>query len=332
MPHTYPVAYRRGLNLPLPGLWIDARTPQPVAVVSHAHGDHVAAHDAVVCTAATWAVMRARSGTRRARRSSAHVLDWGERWECGDATVSLHAAGHVLGSAQVLVEHRGLRVLYSGDLRVRASRTAEPLQRVAADLLIVEATYGRPHFVFPPRDEVVDRICAWCRRCLDQGRIPVLLAYSFGKGQELMACLAEAGMDLLVHPMLHDVASVYRTLGVDLPEARRLGEGPVSGAVVIWPPHLRGSRRLRALGEVRTAYISGWALDPQARSWMGADAAFPLTDHAGFDELCDYVQGTGARLVYTLHGYADDLAHQLSRRGHDARPLARTEQLRLALA
>lgn len=332
MPAPYHVQYRRGVHLPDAGIWLDPRDRHPLAVVSHAHGDHIARHDAVVCTEPTHRILVHRTARRRRPGAQGRLLGYGEPLEIGEAVVTLHPAGHVLGSAQVLVRHRGVRVLYSGDIRLRGGRTAEPIEHVEADVLIVESTFGRPQYRFPDPATVVAAICDFCVAVVAAGGVPVLLGYALGKGQELLACLREAGLPIVLHPALHAVTEIYRELGVSLPPALRWDGHVPAGGVLIWPPHLRATRAVRGLERVRVASVTGWAVDRDHALHMGVDAAFPLSDHADFEELCLYVERSRARLVYTVFGKAEDFAHQLRRRGVDAQPLAAEQQLALALA
>ncbi|HVS42393.1 MAG TPA: MBL fold metallo-hydrolase [Candidatus Dormibacteraeota bacterium] len=334
----YEVRYRRGVHLPVLDLWIDARNGRDLAVVSHAHGDHIARHRRALCTEATRRVLALRTGIgRRGRRAITEEapgpgLAYGEELELRDAVLSLHPAGHVLGSSQVLVRHRGVRVLYSGDIKLRDGRTAEPLEHVECDVLVVEATFGRPEYRFPPTDQVARAICDFCLDSVAAGVTPVLYAYSLGKGQEVLSHLAGAGLPVVLCGSLHTVTEIYRAMGVALPDAERGGDTLPRNAVVICPPHLRGKPWVRRITPRRTAYISGWAVERGAACRLGCDAAFALSDHADFDELLRYVERSAAQQVYTLFGFAEDLARQLRRRGVAAEPLAATRQLELALA
>ena len=354
---SYPVHWSRGVHLPLCDLWLDPRDRRDLAVVSHAHGDHIARHRAVVCTEPTFRLL-----SHRVRGSvEPRVLAYGEELDLGEATVSLHPAGHVLGAAQALVRHRGVRVLYSGDIRVRPSLSCAPLEHVDADVLIVESTFGHQRYRFPDPAETAARVTRWCEMALAEGHTPVLLAYSLGKAQELLCRLRDSGLRVLLHPAVHAIAHIYRECGVDLPHHGRLGgeerAGSVrqaagyaeedvdplgtdeavdpdllpSGAVVVVPPHLAASRTVRRLGPVRRAALTGWALDPWTADRLHCDTAFPLSDHADFDELVTYVLASGASRVFTLHGFADDLARHLRSRGLQASPLRSAEQLALAL-
>ena len=327
---AYPVHLDRGVHLPLCDLWLDPTRRRPRAVVSHGHADHVARHDEVVCSEATHRVM----GLRRKAPVRVQLPTWGEEVRVGAATVSLHPAGHVLGSSQVLVRHDGVRILYSGDIRCRPGLTAEPLEHVECDLLVMETTFGHPRYRFPPTESVIGSLVAYCVATLAAGATPVLLAYSVGKAQELLAQLAGRGLRLVVHPAVAAVVELYSELGVDLPAVETLRDvSAARGAVVVVPPHLRGLRALAELGDRRTVMLSGWAVEGAPVPLRAhCNAAFPLSDHCDYDELLEYVERSGARRVLTLHGFAADFAQQLRRRGYDAAPLRDSEQLRLALA
>ncbi|HEX3606088.1 MAG TPA: MBL fold metallo-hydrolase [Candidatus Dormibacteraeota bacterium] len=333
----YEPRYQRGVHLPALDLWIDARNGRDLAVVSHAHGDHIARHRRAICTEATRRVLAMRTGAHRRRRhgweeAAGTGLAYGEEMELRDAVISLHPAGHVLGSSQVLVRHRGVRILYSGDIKLREGQTAESLEHVECDVLVVEATFGRPQYRFPPTEVVARAICDFCLDSVADGVTPVLYAYSLGKGQEVLSHLADVGLPVVLCGSLHTVTEIYRALGVRLPAAQAAGDEPPPGAVVICPPHLRGRPWVKRIRPQRTAYISGWAVEPAAALRLGCDAAFALSDHADFDELLRYVERSGAEQVYTLFGFAEDFSRQLRRRGVCAEPLAATRQLELGLA
>lgn len=327
---AYPVQYDRGIHLPECGVWLDPLRRQQLAVVSHAHGDHVARHRAVVCTAPTYRLLSHRVGPG----VSPQLLSYGEEVTMGGAAVSLHPAGHVLGSSQVLIQQRGLRILYSGDIRCRRGFTAEPLEHVACDLLVVEATFGHPHYRFPSSAQVVAQIVTFCQEALEDRCTPILLAYSLGKSQEVLAALRGSGLRLLLHSKVHALVEIYRDLGIDLPRAECLQEeSSLAEAVVVVPPHLRGSPSVERIRPRRTALLSGWAVDGTATLLRReCDAAFALSDHCDFDELLTFVERSGARRVLTVHGFAAELASQLRRRGLDASALRSNEQLTLALA
>lgn len=320
---TRNVTWDRGICLLEHDLWLDPGVVKERAFVSHAHTDHARRHQSALLTEATLGLL---PEARRPRSSK--VLPIGVPVALGEATVTLHDAGHMLGAAQILFEHGGERLLYTGDLKLRhdhcGARTAIP----AADVLVVESTYGRPQFRFPEPAAVIEAIAVWCRRALADGVVPVLLAHAVGKAQELMLALAPYGFHFALEERCVPHAAAYERLGVALPEWTPLDDA-VGDRVVVAPP--AGKDAIRRIYRYRTALVSGWAEDPGFRQVFGADHAFPYSDHCDFNDLLDVVAMTGADQVYTVHGFTTDLAAQLRRRGVRAYALEQTEQLTLAL-
>ncbi len=323
-----------GLHLPRLGLWLDARRPitgSERVFVNHAHADHTAAHREVILTAATARFLRARLGGERLE----HVLEFGQPGEFAGPEapyrLTLWPAGHILGSAMVRIEAGGESLLYTGDFKLRPGRAAEPCQPAAADVLVMETTFGRPEFQFPPADEVMTGVIRFCWETLGEGQTALLLAYSLGKSQEVLRRLADAGLPLVLHEETWRMTQVYRELGMTFPPCAPLDSVNVPGAVVLAPPSAQRAALLRRLGPARTAVLTGWAVNPPCRFQHGADAAFPLSDHADFSDLLQLVERVNPRRVFTLHGFAADFAAALRARGYDARALSQTEQLTLAL-
>ena len=321
---THHVTWDRGISLVGHDLWFDPQVVRAAAVVTHAHSDHTRRHRLGVMTAAT---LELAPPPRRPQKTQA--VAYGVPQRLGDATVTLFDAGHMLGSALVLFEHGGSRLLYTGDLKLRRGGGLPDTRIPTCDVLIVESTYGLPQFRFPDAGSVIEALGVWCRRCLDAGVTPVLLAHALGKAQELMIALAAHGFRFALEERCVEPARAYARAGARLPDWAPLAEDEPQGRVVIAPP--AGKERIRRLRRYRTALVSGWAQDARMRQVFGADAAFPLSDHCDFLELLDVVERSGARQVYTVHGFTEDLAHQLRRRGIRAHALAATEQLVLAL-
>jgi Cft2 family RNA processing exonuclease len=311
------VSYKRGIHLPGPGLWLDPHDAQLAAIVSHAHADHVQHHDHVFTSVPTAAMMRLRGVTR----CRFHTLPYGRPLEVDRARVTLYPAGHILGSAQVLVEWEETRLLYSGDFKLRPGRSAEPTEVPAADVVIMETTFGRPRYRFPETETVIEEIRQFCRKALDEDCAPVLFCYSLGKGQEVLACLEGADFPIYLQSSHWDMAALYRDLGVSLPPFQKFQPGQKLDGVLLCASGCRRAQWFGSLRRLRTAYISGWAIDRNACHRFGTDAAFPLSDHADYDDLLEYVRLTGAERIYTVHGFADEFAGDLRRRGHWAEPL-----------
>ncbi|MFN3652161.1 MAG: MBL fold metallo-hydrolase [Armatimonadota bacterium] len=320
------VHYQDGIFLPGPGLWLDPRRARQTAIVSHAHADHVQRHQQVITSVPTAAMMRLRGLTRCQFRT----LPYGAAEMMGEARVTLYPAGHILGSAQTLVEWDSARLLYSGDFKLRPGLSAEPVEVPQADVVVMETTFGRPRYRFPETSTVIEQILAFCRRALADGCTPVLFCYSLGKGQELLACLDGLEHPIYLHEKHWEMASLYVEHGVKLPPFRKYEPGQPLDGVLLCASGCRKAAWFSQLARLRTAYVSGWAIDSGARWRFRTDAAFALSDHADYDDLWEYVRRTGAERIYTMHGFADQFAGDLRRKGYWAEPL-REPPLQLSL-
>ena len=323
------VQHRHGLWLPQTGWWLDARVAVGRSFVSHAHSDHIAAHREIICSAATARLLRARLSGARVE----HVLPFGHTEQLSaDTTVTLHPAGHVLGSAQCLLTHeRHGTLLYTGDFRLSPGVAAEPCATPHADVLIMETTFGVPRYVFPPAAQVFAAIEQFCREALADGITPVLAAYSLGKSQELLLGLAGTQLPVMLHPAAFKLTQIYEELGLTFPPYRLFDGQSAAGHVVIWPPSSSRPAFREAVPERRVAAVTGWALDPGAIYRYQCDAAFPLSDHADFPDLLAFVDQVQPRLVYTVHGFAQEFARTLRSRGIEAWALGADNQLELGL-
>ena len=296
-------------------LWLDARRPKALGLVTHAHGDHVARHETILCTPETAALVRRRSGPG----PRFLVARFGEPKTVGDLTVTLLPAGHILGSAMARLERAGASVLYTGDVRLEGGLTCAPATPRPADVLVIETTFGRSDWRFPPADGLRAQVAAFARDALDAGATPVFLAYALGKAQEVMRTLGDAGVPVAAHGAVWNVCAVYREFGISFPGARRLeGKGRRRCAIVVPPRFLRATE-VQARAPLRVAAVTGWG--PLAMA-PGIDAVIPLSDHSDFDGLLRLVGEVRPRKVFALHGYAREFAEELRARGIDAEAVA----------
>jgi hypothetical protein len=321
----YPILWDSGVYLPEQRLWLDPAKPRPRAVISHAHSDHVASHPLAFLTPATKRLIT----HRRTSTGVLHEIPYREPVDLEDARITFYSAGHVLGSAQTLVETSYGRVLYTGDLKTRNGFTSAPAEVVRADVLVLESTFGKPRYTFPDSQEVVAAVVAWCRTTIAAGATPFLLGYSLGKGQEILSALAAEGFAIFLHQSLFGVTEVYRELGCLFPPYRPVGDWDGGETVVIIPPGARHKTLGRWPGEYRTAALTGWAMDAGLKTRLGVDAVFPISDHADFEELCCYAEKVGAGITYTVLGFDEELAMHLRRRLIRAKPLRAADQLSL---
>jgi DNA ligase-1 len=321
------IRYARGVYLPEQDLWLDPWDAKRFAFVSHAHSDHIAPHDEIIVSERTARLMRARLPGKRTE----HIIRFRERRTVNNVDLMLLAAGHIFGSAQFFLFTQGETLLYTGDFKLRPSKSAEPAEWQQADTLIMETTFGLPRYRFPPTEHVIDQVVAFCRETIEEGEVPVLLGYSLGKAQEILCSLDGAGLTPMLHGSVYQMTRIYEQLDQSFCKYVRYNANDVGGKVLICPPSANRSRMLEKIPRKRVAMISGWAVDPNAVYRYQVDAAFPLSDHADYNDLVRYIGLVQPKRVFTLHGFAADFARDLRDRGVEAWALTEDNQMELAL-
>lgn len=291
---------------------IDPTRKSELAVVSHAHSDHLKAHNTIIATPATIDLARMQY-----KRFQAKPLEYHREMEIGPAKLRLASAGHMLGSAQVIVDWRGERIVYTGDFKLDENQTCEKAEIHPCDTLLIDATYGKPHYRFPSAAECRERLLDFVTKNLKEGIMPVILAYSFGKAQEAMKILSDEGINIEAFKTAFEAVEIYKHYGVSIKGVRPLGERPDRGSVMILPPG--GFRYLdsRGWGRYRTCFLSGWTLDRGYGSRGGNGFGIPFSDHASFDDIIRYVETAKPGRVFTLFG-PPDIAEYLRRIGYRA--------------
>ena len=318
-----------GLYCPPGDFWIDPWRPVPRAVITHAHADHARrGHGAYLASAEGAAALRARVGAGIALQT----LAWGEVLDLGGVRLSLHPAGHVLGSAQVRLEHHGQVWAVSGDYFVCGDHddtsgpglaTCTPFEPLRCDCFVTECTFGLPIYRWRPPHEVFAEIDAWWAANAAAGRTSLLLGYSFGKAQRLLAGVNPAIGPIAVHDTVEAMNTAHHAAGFRLPETRRLDALTAAerrGALVIAPPTARGSAWAAGLGEHRSAFASGWMQLRQRQRRAGVDRGFVLSDHADWPGLLRAIRATGAERVVVTHGAEAVLLRWLREQGWRADP------------
>ncbi len=325
------IARPEGLYCPAGDFHIDPWRPVARAVITHAHADHArTGHGAYLASAGSAGLLRARLGP-----IPLQTLAYGEALDLGGVRLSLHPAGHVLGSAQVRLAHRGQVWVASGDYFLSghgddANTTCAPFEPVRCDCFITETTFGLPLYRWRPQREVLAEILTWWAGNAHAGRTSLLLAYSLGKAQRLLAGLATGcagGIGpLAVHGAVEPVNQAYRAAGVALPPTQTLQalaghRDSLRRTLVIAPPAAAGSAWTRGLGdarEVRDAFASGWMQLRGARRRQGLDRGFALSDHADWPGLQRAIAATGAERVIVTHGQEAVMLRWLQEQGLQA--------------
>lgn len=322
VPLIQPTAH--GLYCAAGDFYIDPWRGVPRAVITHAHADH--ARSGSQCY---WA---ARPGVgllrhRLGRRARIEALAYGEPQAFGPVTVSLHPAGHVLGSAQVRVEYQGEVWVASGDYKRDFDPTCAAFEPVRCNTFITEATFALPVYRWPPAHAVAEAIDQWWRENAAAGRTSVLFSYALGKAQRLMAALAnDRPGAIYLHGAVAPLTELYRDAGIALPPAARVSDAPRAEdfrqSLIIAPPSAAGSTWMRRFRKPVTGFASGWMQIRGNRRRRGHDRGFVVSDHVDWPGLLQSITDSGASEVLTTHGKADELVRYLTEQGLRARPLA----------
>ncbi len=328
-PEPIAVSYRKGIYLPEADLWLDPHFSVERAFISHAHSDHVAKHKLTISSDLTQQLMSQRFGTKDDARfltlPMLEAIDW-EGW-----SLRLLPAGHILGSAMLHLTRKrdGQTLLYTGDFKLRQGLSSERCALLPADTLIMECTFGLPHFVFPPTPQTVAQMLKFVQETLEDDCIPVLLGYSLGKAQEIICALAQTSHPVMLHRSVYDITAAVAPLLGPLPQYRLFNATEASGHVLVFPPNSSRSLAIKKLKNARTAMLTGWALTPGARFRYQVDEVFPLSDHADYNELLETVATVQPSNVYLVHGSTQEFAADLRGRGYEAWTLEKADQMEL---
>jgi len=319
------VATPRGLYCAAGDFYIDPWQPAPRAFITHAHGDHLrGGSDSYVLAAPGEGVAR----LRLPREARVEAVPYGEVLQAGATRVSLHPAGHILGSSQLRIEHEGEVWVVSGDYKRDADPTCAPFEVVPCDVLISEATFALPIYTWQDTREVAADIYRWWQRNRERGLSSLLFVYALGKAQRVLAELTAFTEDpVYLHGAVASLTEVYRAAGVKmLPTlaATVSKSRDYAGALVLAPPSAAGSTWIRRFGEHSSGFCSGWMRVRGNRRRRGYDRGFVLSDHADWPSLLRTFRETGARRVLLTHGHTDTMVRFLRDQGVDAATL-RTE-------
>ena len=309
-----------GIYIPAADAWIDPSQPKPRALVTHGHADHArGGHGDVWATPETLAIMGVRYGPQ-----AGHPVAYGDTMTMGDVTIGFVPAGHVLGSAQIVLEHRGERIVVSGDYKRRPDPTCALFQPVPCDVFVTEATFALPVFRHPDTGAEMDRLLAALHANPD--RCVLVGAYALGKAQRVIMELRGRGhhAPIYIHGALQRLCDLYREFGVDLGElipATGVAKAAIAGHIVIAPPSALNDRWSRRLPDPISAMASGWMRVRQRARQKNIELPLVLSDHADWDELTDTLTEIGPKEVWVTHGREDALVHWCMTRQIRARAL-----------
>jgi putative mRNA 3-end processing factor len=311
------VVRKEGLYCVPGGFYIDPWRPVERAVITHAHGDHARYGHGKYLTAASGVhVLRSRLG-----EINVDGLEYGETVVHNGVTISLHPAGHVLGSAQVRMEYQGEVWVASGDYKIEPDQTCAPFEPVRCDTFITESTFGLPIYRWEPEQAIFDDINRWWNKNAGEGRTSVIFGYSFGKAQRILSGLDPSIGPIVCHGAVEPLNRVYREGGVMLPPTLMVSEvdkAALKRAIVVAPPSASGSPWMKRFGDYSDAFASGWMQLRGARRRRGVDRGFVLSDHADWPGLMSAIAATGAQRIIVTHGSIPVMVRWLCQQGLDA--------------
>jgi len=303
--------------------WIDPSQPVANALVTHGHGDHArGGHGRTIATPATLAIMELRYETRE----GAMPVEYGETVRLpGEVDVTYIPAGHVLGSAQIVFDHAGERVIVTGDYKRRPDPTCPPFEVTACDVFITEATFGLPVFCHPPIEEEIGKLLH--RLTVDPGRCVLVGAYALGKAQRVIAELRRAGHHdaIFIHGALERMCRLYEDFGIDLGELRLAtgaSKDELRGRIVIAPPSALNDRWTRRLPDPVTAMASGWMRVRQRARQQNVELPLVISDHADWGELTRTIREVDPAETWITHGREEALLRWCQLNQRRARALA----------
>lgn len=311
-----------GLECKAGGFFIDPWRPSDLALITHAHADHARpGAKRYVATKVSESVLRARLGAD----IDLQTVEYGEQLKLGDALVSFHPAGHVLGSAQIRVEVGDEVWVVSGDYKRAADPTCEPFEVIPCTTFITEATFGLPVYRWQPSEQVAQDIFEWWTG--DPERPSLLFCYAFGKAQRVLAELSKfTNRTVYLHGAVMRLTELYREQGIEMVPTQAVSDFPrghdFRGELIIAPPSGHRSTWMKRFKLPQTAFASGWMQVRGNRRRRGYERGFVLSDHVDWTNLIKTIDETGARQVFATHGQTDIVARYLREtRGIDARPL-----------
>jgi putative mRNA 3-end processing factor len=307
-----------GVYCPSGDFYIDPWGPVDRAVITHAHSDHARSGSKRYLTAqpGQW-LLRARLG----EGADIEAIPYGETVSFNGVHVSLYPAGHVLGSSQVRLEHRGEVWVVSGDYKLEPDTTCAAFEPVRCHTFLTESTFGLPIYRWRPQAQVFEQIGAWWRSNQEKGKASLLFAYALGKAQRVLAGVDPSIGPIYTHGAVERLTQVYRDAGIPLAKtihAASAVEQDWSRALILAPPSANGTPWMRRFGPVSTGFVSGWMRIRGARRRRSLDRGFVLSDHADWPALLSAIDATGASSVWVTHGYRHPLVRWLSEEGLQA--------------
>jgi putative mRNA 3-end processing factor len=307
-----------GLYCPAGDFYIDPWKGVPRAIITHAHSDHArAGSEAYLCARSGLGILAARIGTK----APIEAVDYSERIKIKDAVVSLHPAGHVLGSSQIRIEVKGHVTVITGDYKRAADASCERFELVRCHTFISEATFGLPVYRWPDPESVFAQIQDWWQANREAGRTSILFAYALGKAQRLLVGLKGSTEPIFLHGSVTPYLPFYEEAGVTFPSTRKLAPEDVSEAkgraLIIAPGSAQNTPWIRRLAPFSLGFASGWMRVRGARRRQALDRGFIISDHVDWPDLMRTIRETGAEQIGLTHGSTGPALRWLREQGYD---------------
>ncbi len=305
----------KGLFCPKGSFYIDPWKPVDNAIITHAHSDHAKGGSKnYLCHHLTKPILQLRLGG-----NNYQSLEWGETIDINGTKVSLHPAGHIIGSSQVRVEYKGEVWVFSGDYKTEDDGISGKFEPVRCSTFITESTFGLPIYKWKKQSEIFGNIKNWVQKNHEEQKTSVLIAYSLGKAQRVLQPLADTGLKIFAHGAVYNVHQAFINNGWQLPHITRVEAGQskeiFKGNIVIAPPGAAGTAWMKKFHAYSVGVCSGWMQVRGNARRKNVDAGFALSDHADWDGLLSAVKATGAEKVFVTHGFQSAFSRYLNENG-----------------
>lgn len=314
---------QNGLYCPEGDFYIDSWQPVDRAVITHAHSDHA--------RLGSWSYLAHRDSApilklRLGQEINLETVEYGEARTIGEVKVSLHPAGHVLGSAQVRVEYKGEVWVVSGDYKLENNLLTPAFESIRCNTFITESTFGLPVYKWRSQEEIFKQVNQWWRDNQEKDKVSVLIGYALGKAQRLVEHLDRSLGEIYAHGAVFNVHQSFKQSGISLPELKYvepdLPKSTLRKSLIIAPPPALGTPWMRRFEPYSTAIASGWMAIRGNKRRRAVDRGFAISDHADWQGLNEAISATGAERIFVTHGYQDVMVRWLRGNGYEAYELA----------
>ena len=314
---------KSGIYCPAADVYIDPWRPVERAIITHGHSDHAGpGMKQYLCVNRSASILRHRLGSGISLKS----LAYGEPLFVDGVKITLHPAGHILGSAQVRVERQGEIAVVTGDYKTAPDPTCDPFELIRCHTFITESTFGLPIYRWPSESQLATQINSWWRQNQAAGLCSIMFGYALGKSQRALAMLDPSIGPIFAHGAVEPMNTLYREEGIVLPNAKSVVKDFVkadaSQCIVLAPPSAAGTRWMTRFGDIGTAYLSGWMSIRGTRRRQAVDRGFVVSDHVDWPSLMSTIRATGAERIWVTHGYTSVVARHLCELGLDGRVLS----------